>query len=271
MKMILGQNFRCGFYDVSPEERMKQIKCAGFDSVMFWWGEEFEKTDGSRYELIKCAFDNGLSVNTIHFPSTHADWLWREEFRKRYVREMIEALRDCARFGCENLVIHTTRKLITPPYNEAGLEALSEAVRTAEKEGVNIAVENTRFPDYNKYIYENLSSDRLTLCYDTGHEHCYTKGFDVLSAFGERLSTTHIHDNNGEEDQHHLIGEGNIDFGVIFRNLRACNVKYYNLESYCNETSRYFGKLSVGEFLKRSYNALVQMIENSNRREMSCG
>lgn len=263
-KMVLGQNFRFGFYDIPADERIKHIKRAGFDSVMFWWGDEFEETDGSRYDLIASAFKNGLKVNTLHFPSTHADWLWREEKSGVYIKQMIAAIEDCSKYGAENLVMHTTRALITPPYNEEGLLALSKAVKVAEREGVNIAVENTRFPDYNKYIYDNIPSDRLTLCYDTGHEHCYTKNFDVLGAFGDRITTTHIHDNDGTSDQHRIMGEGNIDFQKIFNRLKAAKVEYYNLESYCNETSVYYGKISLSEYLKLSYNRLVSLIENSN-------
>ena len=102
----------------------------------------------------------------------------------------------------------STRALITPPYNDAGLNALGRAVAAAERLGVNIAAENTRFPAYNGYIYKNIPSGRLTLCYDTGHEHCYTKEKNILDLFGDRLTTTHIHDNDGGSDQHHLMGEG---------------------------------------------------------------
>ena len=259
---ILGQNFRCGFYDIPPQERLKAIKRAGFDGVMFWWGDDFEDTDGSRYDLIEGALKLNLRVDTVHFPSVHADYLWRDETRKAYIEDMIAAIRDCSRYGVENLVIHTTRRLITPPYNEKGLEELSRAVKVAEREGVNIAVENTRFPDYNKYIYENINSDRLTLCYDCGHEHCYTKDRDILSEFGDRLSTSHIHDNDGTDDQHHIMGEGNIDYAKVFKNLGERNLTYYNLESYCNETSRYYNKITIDEFLKLAHERLVQLIEN---------
>jgi sugar phosphate isomerase/epimerase len=263
--MLLGQNFRCGFYDVKPEERLRLIKKVGFDSVMFWWGDEFENTDGSRYDLTDCALRLGLKVQTVHFPSTHADYLWRDETRRLYVDMLIKALYDCAHYGVENLVMHTTRQLITPPYNEAGLNEFKRAVAVAEKEGVNIAVENTRFPLYNRYIYENIPSKNVTLCYDTGHEHCYTKDWDILSAFGSKLSTTHIHDNNGEKDEHHLMGEGNINYAPIFARLKELKVTSYNLETYCNQSSRYYGKLSCEEFLQLSYNKLVQLIEDSNR------
>lgn len=261
--IFLGQNFRFGFYDVPPKERLRGIRRAGFDSVMFWWGDHFEETDGSRYDLIRYAFDEGLSVNTNHFPSWNADHLWRPERQEAYIRELIAAVEDCARYGVENLVVHTTRTTITPPYNESGLHCLVQAVRVAEREGVDLALENTRFPAYNDYIYRNLPSPRLTLCYDTGHENAYTPGVDILAMFGDRLSTTHIHDNNGQADEHHMLGEGNIDFSPIFDRLAERRVKYYNLESYCNESSRYYGKLSMDEFLKEAHGRLLTFLTES--------
>lgn len=261
--IFLGQNFRFGFYDIPPRERIRGIRRAGFDSVMFWWGDEFEATDGNRYDLIRWAFDEGLSVNTNHFPSFHADYLWRPERQEEYIRQLIRALEDCGRYSVENLVLHTTRTVITPPYNESGLNCLARVVRVAEREGVNLALENTRFPAYNDYIYRNISSPRLRLCYDTGHENVYTRGTDILAMFGDRLSTTHIHDNNGLADEHHIIGEGCIDFPPIFKRLAERNVKYYNLETYCNETSVYYGRISMDDFLMEAHKRLMALLAES--------
>ena len=263
--MIIGQNFRCGFYDIAPAERMDAIRRAGFDAVMFWWGDEFDSTDGNKHMRMRLAIKNGLQVNTLHFPSTCADKLWRKELCEGYADEMIDALYDCAKYGAENLVVHTTRKLITPPYNEGGLNAMGRAVTEAEKLGVNIALENTRFPAYNAYLYDNIRSPRLTLCYDTGHEHCYTKDKNILDLFGDKLSTTHIHDNDGTSDQHHLIGEGNIDFAPILDKLKKLGVKYYNLESYCDEKSIYYGKCSLSRFLALSYGTITGLLTDSDR------
>ena len=263
--MILGQNFRCGFYEIPPAERMDAIRRAGFDAVMFWWGNEFDSTDGDKHLRMRLAIKNRLKVNTLHFPSTFADRLWRKECCEEYADEIIDALRDCATYGVENLVLHTTRKLITPPFNEEGLNAIGRASVQAEKLGVNIALENTRFPAYNAYIYKNIPSPRLTLCYDTGHEHCYTKDKNILDLFGDKLSTTHIHDNDGTCDQHHLMGEGNINFAPIFDRLKKLGLKYYNLESYCDEKSRYYGKCSLSEFLSLSYRTLTGFLTDSDR------
>lgn len=267
--IFLGQNFRFGFYEVPPRERIRGIRRAGFDSVMFWWGDEFEETDGNRYDLIRYAFDEGLSVNTLHFPSYNADHLWRKERQEAYTRQMITAIEDCARYGVENLVLHTTRALITPPYNESGLESLIKAVQVAEREGVNLALENTRFPEYNEYIYRNILSTRLKLCYDTGHEHAFTPKTDILSLFGDRLATTHIHDNSGRADEHHIIGEGNIQFSPIFRQLAKRQLKYYNLETYCNETSVYYGKVSMDTFLAECHKRLMFLVAESGAFSIS--
>ena len=112
-------------------------------------------------------------------------------------------------------------------------------------------------------MYRNLSSLRLRLCYDTGHENTYTPGTDILARFGDRLATTHIHDNDGSSDEHHIIGEGNIDFPPIFGQLAERNVKYYNLESYCNETSMYYGRISMDGFLREAHERLLNLVNES--------
>ena len=48
-----------------------------------------------------------------------------------------------------------------------------------------------------------------------------------MDLFGDKLSTTHIHDNDGTCDQHHLMGEGNINFAPIFDRLKKLGLKYY--------------------------------------------
>ena len=81
------------------------------------------------------------------------------------------------------------------------------------------------------------------------------------------LVTTHIHDNVGAvgdtPDQHHLMGEGNVDFDNIFARLKHFNVKRINLESYCNQTSKYFGVLSMDEYMDLSYATLTKQMEKS--------
>ena len=217
-RVMKGQNFRCGFYDVSPERRMQALASAGFDETMFWWGDEFEQTDGTRFKLFDLAQQNGVGVNTCHFPSTHADDLWYDGERgQSYVNQFAQACKECGERGISNLVIHLTRKLITPEPNENGIYNFARMLESAKRHNVVIAIENTRFLRYNDYILNHFPNDpNIGFCYDCGHNNAYTPNEQPLELYGRMLVTTHIHDNVGaignEPDQHHLMGEGNIDF-----------------------------------------------------------
>lgn len=240
----LGQNFRFGYDDVPPAQRMAAIRRAGFDDVMLWWGDEFEKTDGSPRALWRMARAEGLGVRTAHFPNHRAHWLWLPGERgDAYEAQMRRAVEDCGALGIRHLVVHTTRQLMTPEPNEAGVERLGRVLTLCEREGVNIALENTRFLRYNAYLYERLSSPNVKFCFDSGHAHCFTPGEDPLGRFGDKLCTMHLHDNFGPEagDEHHLMGEGDVDFDALFARLRALQPESYNLESYCDPTSRFWG------------------------------
>lgn len=264
-----GQNFRCGFYEVSPERRMKAIAEAGFDETMFWWGDEYEQTDGTRFELFDMAVKFGLGVNTCHFPSTNADYLWYgDERAEKYVKQFNQACCECGERGIKNLVLHLTKKLITPEPNEYGPVNFARMLDSAKRNNIVIAIENTRFLRYNDFILQRFPNEpNIGFCYDCGHNNAYTHDELPLEKYGSMLVTTHIHDNLGPNgtppDQHHLMGEGVIDFDRVFARLKHYGAKRYNLESYCNETSKYYGKLSVEEYLNLSYKTLSEQMEKT--------
>ncbi|MCM1194334.1 MAG: sugar phosphate isomerase/epimerase [Corallococcus sp.] len=267
--MKKGQNFRFGFYDVPPQERLAAIKKAGFDETMFWWGDEYEATDGTRFDLFDTALSLGLAVNTCHFPSTHAEFLWYDDERaEQYVKQFDEACRECGERGVKNLVVHLTRKLITPEPNEKGIVNFDKMLNSAKRHNVVIAIENTRFLRYNDYILQRFAPDEnIGFCFDSGHANCYTPNELPLEKYGDMLVTTHIHDNMGpvgnEPDQHHLMGEGIVDFDKVFARLKHFDVKRINLESYCNATSKYLGKLNAEQFMELSYATLSKQMERS--------
>ena len=263
-----GQNFRFGFFDVSPERRLDAIKNVGFDETMFWWGTEFEETDGSRFQLFDYATKIGLGVNTCHFPSTNAHYLWFDDERgEMYVKQFAEACKECGERGVKNLVVHLTRKLITPEPNEVGLANFAKMLESAKKHNVVIAIENTRFLRYNDYILQHFNDDNIGFCFDSGHANCYTPNEQPLLKYGAMLVTTHIHDNVGpvgsDPDQHHLMGEGIVNFDRIFEQLKHFGAQRINLESYCNKTSKYYGKLTCEQFLQLSYDTLTGQMDKS--------
>ena len=254
-----GQNFGFGFFHVPAAQRMKAISLAGFSDVMLWWGSAYQFTDGSPQELFNLAGREGLSVNTVHFPTYNTPALWQEgEAGERYLEKLILAIRELGQRNIENLVVHTTKTFVTPHPNGIGLERMRQAVEQAEKSNVVIALENTRFLAYNDFLYQQIPSPHLGFCFDSGHAHCFTPDEDPLQRFGHRLATMHLHDNFGPStgDMHLMMGEGTIDFDDVFRRLKSYAPTSYNLESYSIRDDE-MDEMDMDEYLALSYERLA--------------
>lgn len=254
--LTLGQNFLFGFYEIDAYTRMLAIRRAGFDNTMIWWTGEDEGDDPKvLFDLSQRA---GLKVITAHFPTWDSHSLWKQgKEGDRYEKAFLKALKECSERKISHLVMHTTKKLDTPPYNKTGAERMLRLAQAALDENINIAVENTRFLDYNQYLYDNVPLPNMKFCFDSGHANCFTPLQDPLSMFGDRLCTTHLHDNNGAAagDEHRLPGEGTVDFKDIASRLKALNATCYNLESAYSAYDKEMG-MSMEEYLSRSYHIL---------------
>lgn len=131
-----------------------------------------------------------------------------------------------------------------------GLDRIKYLVELAEQKKVNIALENLRRPDYLQFVFENIQSDRLGFCYDSGHENCFTKGTDLLSLYGNKLMALHLHDNDGTDDQHRIPGEGTINWDSIVRKIKSTTYRGSVSLEVTNEFSKLYSEFSAQEFLK---------------------
>jgi sugar phosphate isomerase/epimerase len=261
----LGQNLDFGFRKSTHRERMRAIREAGFDDVMLSWGGKGGDGFATQVSLTR---EFGLAARTAHFPTSMAHTLWAEgDDGDRYVADLCVALRDYAEAGVSHLVMHMTRKLCTKAPGPIGLERLGRALKVAEEVGVDIALENTRFLEYNAYCYDNLSSPRLKFCFDSGHAHCFTPSDDPLARFGSLMVATHLNDNHGpgpgECDEHLLLGEGTIDFGDLFTRMKALKPESYNMETSYEPAWR--RGLSMAEYLERSRGLLAERVAEAER------
>ncbi len=227
--LSLGHDFPFGFRDVPETERLRAVRSAGFDAVMIHWQEEDGLDACRRYDLVTGL---GLNILTAHFPQERTADLWREGPEGDDLEALlVRSLREAAERGIRHMVVHTTRRLSTPPPSPVGLARFARAAEAAERYGIDLAVENTRFLRYNRYLFDHIPSLRLRFCYDCGHAACFTPDEDPLAMFEDRLVTTHLHDNHGQRDEHLLIGEGTVDLKRVFCRLAALGTEEYNLES----------------------------------------
>jgi sugar phosphate isomerase/epimerase len=105
-----------------------------------------------------------------------------------------------------------------------GLDTWRELVNIAEKHRTSLMLENTyeENPKQHQRMFAALGSPHARFCLDTGHTVAFAKNSwqDWLPALEPWLGQLHLHDNNGDSDDHQPIGTGTFDFTGLFEYLR---------------------------------------------------
>jgi sugar phosphate isomerase/epimerase len=237
-------------YQIESKERFRLITEAGFDNVLLWWGDEFIGFDGNTNHLPEIARTIGLEIENVHAPFDKTNRIWTESVdAEDIVKRYAQCILDCSHHNIPTVVIHLTNGDTPPPPTQLGLDRIKYLVELAEQKGVSIALENLRKPEYLQFVFSNIQSSKLGFCYDSGHENCYSKGTDLLSAYVDKLMALHLHDNDGTDDQHRIPGEGTINWDNIVRKIKS--TRYYGAISLevTNEFSKQYSGISAQEFL----------------------
>jgi sugar phosphate isomerase/epimerase len=98
---------------------------------------------------------------------------------------------------------------------DAAFNSLEHLTLFAKQRGVTIALENTPgelgSPSSLRHFVADTRLD-LKCCFDVGHAHM-EEGIEIsFEAMRDLVVSTHVHDNNGEKDEHLLPFEGKINW-----------------------------------------------------------
>lgn len=108
---------------------------------------------------------------------------------------------------------------------EAALGSIEHLRAFARQLGVTLLVENTpndlATPERIKELLRALHYPDLGVCFDTGHAHLTGSVHQAFEVLGDRVRSTHVHDNRGERDSHFWPGKGTIDWNQTMQSLRA--------------------------------------------------
>ena len=138
--------------------------------------------------------------------------------------------------------------------HEQNQKMYEEFIPYAEKHGVNITLESfgrvtvggvkgfDHFADPVKMLreLEDMPTKNKAFCVDSGHAHAAASGEypDVakhIRQFKDYIRILHLHDNNGQSDQHLLPGQGTINWKETFDALKEIGYDgYYNYELSMN-------------------------------------
>jgi len=191
--------------------------------------------------------DSELKLHSLHAPM-YTDEIWGRSGphavvtitepvkgkRLQMVDEIKRALEISEVIPFRYLIQHigVSGEEFDPYKSDAAFSALEELSIFARQRGVNILLENipNGFSSAEKLLlFEEMTHIGLDYVFDVGHANV---GEGVETAFHlmkERIRSTHVHDNNGKDDNHlfPLLSEGGtVDWAQAMRLLRSRDGQY---------------------------------------------
>ncbi|MEM3713035.1 MAG: sugar phosphate isomerase/epimerase family protein [Thermoproteota archaeon] len=190
--------------------------------------------------------EESLSVKIVqvHGPFGDIDFDFASEdynCRSKALEKVCSWLKCISEFEWGVLVLHTARLSSSSEYDSlnlvektrlANMRFFKEVAKHASDYGVKVAVENRLESCYGflpKDLIELINSagsDYLGICFDTGHACVNRLNMEsILESIREFLIATHIHDNNGFEDQHLPPMMGSINWSNLIKSFSKINYR----------------------------------------------
>lgn len=216
MRIIKQAGFDCIDFDVDHMISYSKV-CQGEINEFFAQSDEALKThySGQKQALEKY----GLSFSQMHgpFPAYAAG---NEAASAQLYNATVKSMMLCEYFDCPYLIVHPVHCDEREREFEINLRFFEGLIEPALKYSVGICLENM-FSHKDGHVYEAVCSDiadtveyidRLntvaggevfSFCYDLGHATLLGKNIRrSINMLGSRLTTLHIHDNDGIRDVH---------------------------------------------------------------------
>ena len=228
---------------------LDRIRAAGIPKVeLFCARQHFDYQDKSQVNELGYWFrDAELRCHSLHSPMYNDDCWGRtgpssvititetsKPKRLAAVDEIKKALEVAEKVPFQYLIQHLG--VSGEEYDDAKLEAafsaLEEIVLFARHRGVEVLLENipNRLSSAERLIHFNeLTHLNLNFCFDTGHAHIMEGVDAAFHLMQSRIRSTHVHDNNGQDDVHlfpMLAEGGSIDWKRTMELFRACGAQF---------------------------------------------
>lgn len=218
-----------GNYAVPMPEVIRLLCGSGFGAVSPLW-QRNARLDDTVNTAVRC----GLTLQSLHGPLRGLPGMWSQEETccASILEDCLQAADACAAYDIPLLVIHSWTGIdYTFQTDSLYFGNFDRLVERAHSKGIRIAFENLEGMEYLDALMERYKDcDAIGLCWDSGHERCYTPARDFLQQYGNRLLITHLNDNlgvthpqgllQGTDDLHLLIGDGNADWAATIDRLR---------------------------------------------------
>jgi len=211
---------------------LERVWDAGFPAVeIFCARQHIDYRDSAQINELGHWFrDSPLKMHSLHSPM-YSDDVWgrsgpqavidiTEPSKGRRITNVDEIKRaleiaDVVPFRYLIQHIGVSGQEFDPRGFDAAFSSLEEIKVFAGQRGVEVLLENTpnglsSAERLNSFLTETHLN--LNYCFDIGHAHMLGRVDQQFELMKERIRSTHLHDNDGREDQHCYPGQGNIDW-----------------------------------------------------------
>ena len=274
--MKKGISFHFGYIYENIEEQVKAIKNAGFDCVITNADPNMAKANGTIKQQIKLFKKYGLELSSLHMQYNRDELphFWHDNpIGKRLEKTLIKDVKTAKKYGFTCVVVH-----LRGEPNQVGYDRIKRVLRVCEKMKIPLAIENIGNNHCFMKTFENVKSDYLKFCYDSGHNHAFDPQVDYLTKYRDKLVALHLHDNLGPNptekqlkgltykkqslDMHTLNKYGNINWSELARKLakieHPLNLDYEVMMVYRKDET---AEETLKEVFKQACE-LEEMIEN---------
>ncbi|MGV8905212.1 MAG: sugar phosphate isomerase/epimerase family protein [Acetobacterium sp.] len=236
-------------YFMSFEDRIKTIADAGFNEAMISWEDEEEPWPVKKEDFPDIVRKQGLGITNVHLPFIGYNDIW-EESRIQIQSKLSRFkgyVKDCHNFDIPAMVMHTCDLEAFEPDLDKGKAFFSELADTAEKYGVDLAVENVSRQYLLEYLLAEIDAPHFGMCYDSSHDFLEAGNSGrILKKHKQRIKALHLSDNDFKVDRHWIPGEGEIPLDdVMTEVLSVPTIETISYEVIANEKWR---KKDPGDF-----------------------
>ncbi len=206
-----------------PKDAFEFAANHGFEHVEILMDHPFYSPQALSYaELIELRWSYDLDV-LIHAPATSTNFIsLSENMRRASYKEMREVCYFAEKCGAEVVTFHIGwnpgfisngkfffKRELYDEHNERVL--MSEMLPFIKSCSVTLALENTILIDggLERALSRIIEETELKLTLDVGHYNVQKNEFFVRNF--DKVVNMHLHDNNGDRDEHLALGRGSVD------------------------------------------------------------
>jgi sugar phosphate isomerase/epimerase len=224
-------------------DHLVEIAAHGFEAVeIFATRTHFDYHDERAVAIIgEHLADARLRPHAVHAPTSEGftAGVWGPAYsiahgveanRRRAVDETLAAITAAYRLGAGLVVLHPgipTAQAPEPRDNrrDAFVASVEELQRAAQPLGVRLALEVIPNPIGDaetlvRLLEDELEIDGLGICLDSGHARMLGDVTEAVETASGHLVTTHLHDNDGRRDDHHVPFDGTINWPSVMMSFR---------------------------------------------------